>query len=154
MKKGTALAVLVMSFLFVLAACKENIHSTPPTAQKKTQRVRVPVNKVEQPRAEPQQPAWSESELEEEKAPPTGQYQLPESAFYVQVGAFGDEVAAMDTLARLLEREYTGSRVLKVLVNGRELYKVQAGAFEQRRTAEIELGRLRNTYPESFVIRD
>ncbi len=155
MNKGTALAVCIVSVLILLAGCKQNIHSTPPaTGSAAAHKSEAPARMVEQPQAADGQPGWSESDLVVDQDSSTAEYKSPESAYYVQVGAFTDEVAAMDTLALLLGREYSGSRVMKVLVNGRELYKVQAGAFEERRTADIELGRLRNTYPESFVIRD
>jgi len=71
---------------------------------------------------------------------------------YIQVGAFADRVGAKAVTSALIADGYKGSRFSKDEADG--YFRVQAGVFPDRETAERALKKLRLDYPGSFIIME
>ena len=70
--------------------------------------------------------------------------------YYVQVGAFSDLENANKVLAGLLSDGYKGS-MLEKTDNG--MYRVHAGAFENKDDAALALESLKAGFPNGFVLK-
>ncbi|MGE4299713.1 MAG: septal ring lytic transglycosylase RlpA family protein [Desulfovibrionaceae bacterium] len=74
-------------------------------------------------------------------------------SYWVQVGAFAVEANARKLLATLRAQGY-GGRVGRTRAGGRQLWRVQAGAWPGLVAAQSAQGRLDARYPGCFVIAD
>jgi len=74
--------------------------------------------------------------------------------YFVQLGSFSELQNARRLLRKTKSRGYSGSRIIRVSLDGRTFYRVQAGSFPNLALARKKLDRLRRTHPSSFIIAD
>ena len=79
--------------------------------------------------------------------------ELP-GTFYVQVGSFTTRENAENKKVRVKEMGYSQTRLQSNESDGRTVWRVQAGRFENVGQAERARDSLKESYPEAFIIAD
>jgi rare lipoprotein A len=74
--------------------------------------------------------------------------------YFVQLGSFSELQNARQLLRKTKKRGYSASRIIRISLDGRIYYRVQAGSFPNLALAQKKLHRLRQAYPSSFIIAD
>lgn len=74
--------------------------------------------------------------------------------YYIQVGAFTDEIRAQSIKDSLVKDGYEHSRLEGVNIDGKDFFRVQAGSFVSLEKAEEALEKIKNQYPDGFIIAE
>lgn len=74
--------------------------------------------------------------------------------FYIQTGSFQKLDNAETMHSRLIDRGYSGTRIVTVELEGQKHWRVQAGTFSNLEAAQQALTRLRKHIPASFIVAD
>jgi rare lipoprotein A len=80
--------------------------------------------------------------------------QNPTQKYYIQTGSFTEKRNARNKYDQLHKRGYENSRILKVKINGKKYWRVQAGAFHALQEAKKALQNLSRENPHSFIVAD
>ncbi|WP_147819909.1 SPOR domain-containing protein [Salidesulfovibrio onnuriiensis] len=147
-------ALLLLATALAAAGCaRKSIETTPPVTQQPAPQKPAKVVKkpavVEKPAPKVvKEPAIQETDIIEQDLGPFKPSN--KGLAYIQVGAYADQVGAKAAMSRLIADGYKGSRFSKNETDG--FFRVQAGVFPDRETAERALKKLRVIYPDSFIL--
>jgi len=79
---------------------------------------------------------------------PKGQRQT----FFIQVGSFTSKINAYRTYFALKKMGYKKSRIVKIKLDNKIFWRVQAGEFPSLKKAKYVLKKLEKYYPNSFIL--